>query len=73
MTKITIELPNELEFIRKVHSTVLTLAVIKMLKDRAEEIKDIERIVAKSQLTEADVEELTDKINLESSKHYSKY
>ena len=73
MTKITIELPNELEFIRKIPSVVLTAALLKMLKDKAKELKEIDEIVARSELTEKDAEELSDKINSATAKHYSKH
>lgn len=73
MEKITIELPEGLEFIKNVSSVVLTAAVIKMLRDKAKEIKEIDKIVAKSHLTEKDVEELADKINEAAAKHYSRY
>lgn len=72
MEKITIELPEGLEFIKNVSSVVLTAAVIKMLQERVKEIREIDKIVAKSHLTEKDVEELTDKINEAAAKHYSK-
>jgi cell division protein FtsB len=70
MTRITLELPKELEFMKNVPSVVLTAALIKMLRDKAEEIKEIDNIVAKSHLTEKDVEELTDKINESAAKHF---
>ena len=72
MTKITIELPGELEFIRKVPSVVLTAALVKMLKEKAKEIKEIDDILARSKLTDNDAEELSDKINNAVAKHYSK-
>ena len=73
MEKITIELPEGLEFIKDISSVVLTAALVKMLHDKAKEIREIDRIIAKSHLTEKDVEELTDKINESAAKHYSKY
>lgn len=68
--KVTIELPRELEFVRNVSSVVLTAMVVKMLRVNAKEIHEIDRIVAKSQLNEKDVEELTDKINESGIGHY---
>ncbi len=73
MVQITIDIPKELEFMKKIPSVVITAALIKMLHDKAREIKEIDDIVAKSQLTEADVDELSDKINKSIAKHYSKY
>jgi len=73
MEKITIELPEGLEFVKNVSSIVLTAALIKMLQNKAKEIREIDRIVAKSHLSEKDVEELTDKINESAANHYSKY
>ena len=71
--KITIDLPEELEFMKNIPSIYWKVATVKLLQEKMEEIAEIHRIVSKSQLTENDVEELTDKINNEISKHYSKY
>ena len=73
MEKITIKIPEGLEFIKNVSSVVLTAALIKMLQEKAKEIKKIDEIFSKSKLTEKDVEELADKINSSVAKHYSKY
>ncbi len=73
MEKITIELPEGLEFVKNVSTIVLTAALVKMLQNKAKEIREIDRIVAKSHLTEKDAEELTDKINESAANHYSKY
>ena len=73
MEKITLEIPEGLEFIRNISSVVLTAALLKILREKAKEIKEIDEIVSKSKLTEKDVEELTDKINSSAAKHYSKY
>ena len=73
MVKVTIDIPEGLEFMRKIPSVVITAALIKMLQDKAKEIREIDKIVAKSQLTEADVAEFSDKINESIAKHYSKY
>ena len=73
MTKLTIEIPEGLEFMEKISSIVLTAALIKMLQEKAMEIREIDKIVAKSQLTEKDVEELTEKINTSAVKHYARY
>lgn len=73
MEKITIEIPEGLEFIKNISSVVLTAALMKMLQEKANEIREIDKIVSKSKLTEKDVEELTDKIDESAAKHYSKY
>ena len=73
MVKITIEIPDELDFLRKLPSLVITAALIKMLKEKAKEFREIDEIVAKSQLTEKDAEELSDKINNAAAKNYSKH
>ncbi len=70
MTKIEIEIPDELEFVRRVPSINWTVLVSKMLKEKIREIEEIKRIVAKSQLTERDVEEISDEINKNASEHY---
>jgi hypothetical protein len=78
MTKITIDLPKDLEFMKNVPSVVLTAAVIEMLKEKAERIKELKRlsrmkefIDENSELTEKDVEELTNKINDNISERHS--
>lgn len=73
MTKITIDIPDGLEFIKNVSSVVLTAALLKILQEKAKDIREIDKIISKSRLTEKDVEELTDEINKSVAKRYSKY
>ena len=72
MTKITIDVPEELERRAKMLKVELSLLAIKALKDRVEKLEEakerdkIERFrqsVARSKLTEKDVDEISEEIN----------
>ncbi|PIN91349.1 hypothetical protein COU57_00895 [Candidatus Pacearchaeota archaeon CG10_big_fil_rev_8_21_14_0_10_32_14] len=71
MTKISINLPNELEFIEKIPNIEWTLIIDKLIKEKLDKIAKLQMIINKSNLSEKDVEELSDKINLALSKRYS--
>ena len=81
MTKITIDVPEELERRAKMLKVELSLLAIKALKDRVEKLEEakerdkIERFrqsVARSKLTEKDVDEISDKINTAMWEHHKK-
>ena len=76
MTKIEIEIPEDLERKAKMLNIELSFLITKILKERLEKLEKIERIkkiAAKSQATDEDVEELTNEIENAMIKHYSKY
>ncbi|HLC31674.1 MAG TPA: hypothetical protein VJK51_03325 [Candidatus Nanoarchaeia archaeon] len=61
-----IEIPEELERRAKLLNIKLSLWAVKILKEqleRMEEIEQFKKSIAHSNLTESDVEELTDKAN----------
>ncbi len=70
MTKIDIEIPENLEFIRRMPNVNWTVLVSKMLREKLSEIEEIKKIAAKSKLTEKDVEELSNEINENAARHY---
>ncbi len=66
MAEIIVEVPEELERRAKILNIELKLLLVKIAKERVDELEEIERyekIVSKSKATEKDVEELSDKIN----------
>ncbi|MBS3072113.1 hypothetical protein J4408_03930 [Candidatus Pacearchaeota archaeon] len=71
MTKVEIDISKDLEFIRQVPSVNWSILINKILKEKLREIQDIKKIVARSKLSEADAEEIAEKVNTEASKKYS--
>ena len=66
MTEITIEIPEETARKARMLNIELKLLLARIAKEKVEELEKIERFsksVAKSKLTEKDVEEISDKIN----------
>ena len=61
---------KDLEFIEKMPHINWTLVIRKVLKAKLDEISSIKKIVAKSKLSEEDVDELTNTINEDLSKNY---
>lgn len=72
MAKITIDIPEELEFMRKVPSIQWSLIAAKILQSKIEETARFQKIVSKSKATEEDVEELTNEIKEAVWKKHSK-
>ncbi len=70
MVKITIEIPEELEFIKKLPSTYWTIAASNILKAKINEIAEIIKIAEKSKAKEKDAEELTNEIKEAVWEHY---
>ncbi|KAF5415912.1 MAG: hypothetical protein C5S38_03445 [Candidatus Methanophagaceae archaeon] len=64
MTQFIIEIPEELkEEMEELPDLNWQLVVRRSLKRELEEVLELKRIISKSKLTEADVKELSDKIN----------
>lgn len=66
MVQITIDVPEELERKARLLNIKLSLWAAKVLKEQLEEALEIERFkksIAKSKLTEKDVEKLSDETN----------
>lgn len=70
MTKITIEIPEDIAFIKNVPPLDWSLIATKMLQLKLEELTRLKKIISESKLTEKDVDELTNKINESMSKRY---
>lgn len=71
MDEIKIEIPEDLRFIKDIPKIDWSILVSKILKSKLEELTKLERNLESSKLTEKDVEELSDKINLSLSKRYN--
>lgn len=66
MIEITINLPEDVEQKSKMTRAQLAMLASRLVREKIEELVKIERFsksVAKSKLTEKDVEEISDKIN----------
>ena len=70
MEKITIDLPEDLKFMRKMPSVEWSFIATKILQSKLEEVSNFKRIISKSKATEKDVTELTEKINESLSKRH---
>lgn len=71
MVNMTIAVPNELHALMKKHADIKWSEVArKALWDRARHIDVLERIAAKSKLTEKDVDELSRKIKRDIAKQH---
>ena len=70
MEKITIDLPEDLQFMRKMPSIEWSFIATKILQSKLEEVSNFKRIISKSKATEKDVTELTEKINESLSKRH---
>ena len=75
MVQIIIEVPDEFERKAKMLRLELSLIALKALEEKMEEIEKWEKFkksIAKSELTEKNVEELSDKINTAMWEHHKK-
>jgi hypothetical protein len=73
MGEIVVKIPKELEEdFKKVDPLFLELAVQRLIKEKLEEFVKVERIVAKSKLTEKDALELGREVNKSLAKRYEK-
>ena len=75
MVQVTIDVPDEFERKAKMLRLELSRIALKAIEERMEEIEKwekFEKSIAKSKLTEKDVEELSDKINTAAWEHHKK-
>jgi len=73
MAEIVVKIPKELEEdFKKIDPLFLELAVQRLIKEKLEEFVKVERIVAKSKLTEKDALELGREVNKSLAKRYEK-
>jgi hypothetical protein len=73
MAEIVVKIPKELEEdFKKIDPLLLELAVQKLIREKLEEFVKVERIVAKSKLTEKDALELGREVNKSLAKRYEK-
>jgi len=69
MTNITLSIPDELKKRLQKHDEVNWSAVIRRaLQEYLRKLQIVEEIASKSKFTEADAEEIADKINLSAAK-----
>ena len=62
MAQITIDIPEEVEFLKKIPKDEWPQIAVEALQERIDEVANYNRILAKSKATEKDVEELTEEI-----------
>jgi CCR4-NOT transcriptional regulation complex NOT5 subunit len=73
MAEIVVKIPKELEEdFKKIDPLFLELAIQRLIKERLEEFVKVERILAKSKLTEKEALELGRKVNKNLAKRYEK-
>lgn len=75
MTKITIEVPEDMEHRAKMLKVELSLLAVMAIKKSLQDLEEIEHFknsVAKSKLTEKDADELSDKVNKAMREHHKK-
>ena len=70
MAELKIKIPNEVGFFKQVSDIDWSIFVGKVIKSKLNRIARLQRIVAKSKLTEKDVAEFSDKVNSALSKRY---
>ncbi len=63
MTKITIDIPEEISFIKdKISQAEWSFLATRLLQSKIRKVIDYNRIISKSQATDEDVEELSNEI-----------
>jgi CCR4-NOT transcriptional regulation complex NOT5 subunit len=73
MAEIVVKIPKELEEdFKKIDPLFLELAVQRLIKEKLEEFVKVERILAKSKLTEKEALELGREVNKSLAKRYEK-
>ena len=70
MDKITFEIPEDLEFIKRMPRVDWNILITKMFEEKLKEISKVKCIISRSKLSEKDVGEFTDKINETLSERY---
>ena len=71
MTKVSVEISEDLDFMNEIPKIQWTILVNRILQEKLREISKMKRIISKSKLTEEDAEEISDKINECLAKRYS--
>ena len=71
MTKVSVEISEDLDFMNEIPKIQWTILVNRILQEKLREISKMKRIISKSKLTEEDAEEISDKINEGLAKRYS--
>jgi len=72
MAELIIEIPDELDFIRRVSNVDWSVLFNKLLRSKLDEISQLKVGLSKSEFTEKDVGEFSDKINESLSQRYLK-
>jgi hypothetical protein len=72
MVQANIDIPEELEELASIFKINWQLAIGKMLKKKFERLSRVKSIVDKSKLTQEQVDELSDEVNLVLAKRYEK-
>ena len=70
MDKITFEIPEDLEFIKKVPGIEWNILFRKMFEEKLKKVSRVKKSISKSKLSEEDVDEFTAKINETLSERY---
>ena len=71
MTKITIEIPDEIDFLKRKISTIKwSYLATQILQEKIKKVARYNEILSKSKATENDVEELSSEIKEAVWKHY---
>ncbi len=70
MMKLEVEIPEELKELKSASQISWQLAVEKRLKEEFNELARLERIAAKSKLSEKKAKELADEVSLALAKKY---
>jgi len=71
MAELKIKIPEEIGFFKQVSDIDWSILASKLIKSKLDRISEVQRIVAKSKLTEDDVEEISDEINISLAKRYN--
>jgi len=72
MAEVTIRIPEELKELALMKRINWQLFISRKLNEEIERLAKVERIISKSELTEKDVQELTDETNMALAKRYEK-
>jgi len=70
MEDIVIKIPEELNFVKQVPKIDWSILVSRLIKSKIDKITRMKKIVSKSQLTEKDIEDLSERINASLSQKY---
>lgn len=72
MVEVAIRIPDELKKLALMKKINWQLVVSRKINEELERLARVERIVAKSKLSEEDVQELTDETNMALAKRYER-